>query len=721
MEPLKQALEAYNVNTLSEIAATLGIELDKPARKASLVNELSRQIPEFAGNASFIHNLGEPEQEVLRHMIRLKRVCTHRDVIIPLIKKGMVYIPDIKATTHQRDIHAILLSLLRQGLIVNQAELISSTDRRQFDSFYHFAIPPEVQNKLKLHLEPGPEVSLSDDGIDTTQPEIIDTGKPEAFIRSLFFAWAELRRSPARLLKSGDMGKRDRHRIAASLSWQNEDDFRIRLIFEILKVLNLIHLEDKQITAVDNAAVKLFWSASPVAQMRELLRAYAQLDSELYVESRTISSMTYYGGMQTRLDAEIRAILADALNLIAHVSWIPNPLFFALVSGGVPGQLVLTADSLKYLISNIRWMGINRISEWQGDLSLVEQELFLNAIKELLALGFIDIGVGPEQKLKSGKIRLSSMLRAHLKQEPWEDPPEQGQVILQPDAQLLAMGPVPLRVLANLERVAAREKHDLGVITYRVTREAAYQALQRGESLTDIRSYLEEATGQPLPQNIQRSLEEWSDLHERIIVRREVQIVQVTSTELMEKLLQDAVIRRILHPLNDITAWLKRKDTAALEKRLHLLEMLPAHSFAGEIDLSNSLGWDGDELVSRSPLPSFYVTGKITLIAKQVVNAGSSPRWQLTTQSIRQAVTNGLPIKEILNLLENMTGAPLPPAWDKTLKAWGKYFGDGYTALVRVVHLESEQVLQELRESDRDLRKWLQPLTESGSLAVVKQ
>jgi len=67
-----------------------------------------------------------------------------------------------------------------------------------------------------------------------------------------------------------------------------------------------------------------------------------------------------------------------------------------------------------------------------------------------------------------------------------------------------------------------------------------------------------------------------------------------------------------------------------------------------------------------------------------------------------------------------MAGKPLSPAWDKRLKAWGKYYGDGYTAQMRVIRLESAQKLAELRSIDRDLRQWLQPLPESGTLAVIK-
>jgi hypothetical protein len=283
------------------------------------------------------------------------------------------------------------------------------------------------------------------------------------------------------------------------------------------------------------------------------------------------------------------------------------------------------------------------------------------------------------------------------------------------------MGPVPLRVLANLERVAVREKQDQSVITYRITREGAYQAMQRGETLSDIRGYLEEATGQQLPQNIARSLEEWGAQHERIILRRDVQILQVASNDILDTLLQDAVVRRILHRLDANTGWIQRKDAGKLEKRLKMLNMLPSHSVSFEVDLKNCLRWEGEQLVSRSPLPSLYVIGTMQQIAESAPQSKPLSRWDLTENSVRHACENGYETIDIIKMIEKMTGESVSSQWQKRIKAWGNYYGESYTAQVRLIRFESQLVLQELRSLDPRLEEWLQPLTQSEAIAVVNQ
>ncbi len=722
MERLRPALEAYHMNTLRLIAETLGIEQHKPVRKNKLVSDLSNAIPVLAGSTDFIRALSDAELEVLKQMVKLNRACDHRDVAPRLIKQGMIYIRGLDSTAVHPSIDTVLQSLLSKGLIVNLAQLHHASDRRQFEPLHIFAIPPEVQSKLKRHVLVTEEIHLSNEVFSGNIPAVIHPGNLEEFLRKLFFAWSELRSKPARLLKSGGIGKRDQRRIATSLGWAHDENRpRIQLLYAILKALNLVHIRDGTVNAADNHAVTLFWNTAPVGQVREILSAYPQLDLPLVYNIKPLSVFSYYGSLETRPHSEIRKAILSVLEDLTTVSWVPYPLFFAFASGGAPGHLVLSSSSLQLLTSNLRWHGASRKVELQEQLYAIEQQIVLSVLDEMLTLGLVDMGYGGHQSSQPEVVHLSGLLRAQLKQQPWTETQEQGQVILQPDAQLLAMGPVPLRVLANLERVAVREKQDQSVITYRVTREGAYQAFQRGETLTQIRGYIEDATGQPLPQNIARSLEEWAERYERIVVRRDIQILQVASRDVLEHLLEDVLVSRYLHRLDDKTAWIKMKDSPALEKRLRALEILPAHSQDSEVDLVNSLRWDGEVLVSRSPLPSLYVTGTMQLITENVGQSKSQFRWTLTAESIRNAVASGYKLVDILKTIETMTGTSLSPQWDKKLKAWGKYYGDSYTAQVRLIRLESKQALHELRSADPKLKRWLRPLPQSETLAVVKE
>ncbi len=271
-------------------------------------------------------------------------------------------------------------------------------------------------------------------------------------------------------------------------------------------------------------------------------------------------------------------------------------------------------------------------------------------------------------------------------------------------------------MLANLEQFTEREKIDESVITYRLTRDVAYQALQRGETAESILVYLQEATEQPVPQNIQRSLEDWSRLYERIIVRRQARILQVDNAELLDQLTSDPELSQCLHPLNDRTAWFRPEDTQQIEKRLFDHEILVAQSRGAQADLPNSLRWQDNELMPRAALPSLYVTGQLRRIAE-----ARDGRWALTPESIQAAIVTGSDSLKIIAELEEMTGSDLSDDWKKRLKSWGGYFGNGETAEVRLLHLKRKDALDELRNADADLHRWLRPLAGDGNLAVVNQ
>ncbi len=88
VERLQPALESYHIDSLKFIADTLGIEQSKPARKQKLVSDLCQKIPELTANSEYIKMLSHAEREVLKQIIKLNRVCDHRDIALPLIKQG---------------------------------------------------------------------------------------------------------------------------------------------------------------------------------------------------------------------------------------------------------------------------------------------------------------------------------------------------------------------------------------------------------------------------------------------------------------------------------------------------------------------------------------------------------------------------------------------------------------------------------------------------------
>lgn len=712
-ERLKESLDLYHMDTLKEIAEYLHLTPGKaPTRKAWLIDQVYEGIRDFAKSPSLLSVLSEAERAVLGILLHNGGDGTQRDVVLPLMMAGLIYVDGQASSFDKPKVQNVLLSLLRRGLIINLSDLVGTSSRRTFDPLVKFGIAPEILILLPRKQLPFPEPQTEQQQVKT--PPHIERVDPEQCLRQLFFMWAELRRAPGQQLKSGGMSKRDARRVAASIGLDIEhDEEHFTWLLNIQASLNLITETASEITAVNNAAVTLFWNASPQTQMFNILQSYTNTTASLHLDMRNLLQFGYYSTISTRPPADVRAQILNLLKETANSQWFPFPTFLSFLTAGRAGSMVLTEYALNALYSNLRWYGAGRRESLDAALQQLDQQVVVTVLKELQALGAVELGYPAPGSVPSA-LQTTPLVRSHLTNRPAPVADIQGQVILQPDFQLLAMGPVPLHILANLERFAEREKLNESVVTYRITRDGAYQALQRGETPESIQLFLEEATGQPVPQNIARTLEEWGEQYERIVVRRNIAILQTDSTEMLDNLLSDQAIRKHLHRLDDHTAWIHTKHAERVEARLWELEALPTFSRGPQADIPRSLRWDDGHLRPRHPLPSLYVTGTVRRIAEETAG-----QWQLTPKSVRAAAATGMDIPAIIALLEQMTGAKLDTEWQKTLKAWGNHYGDGQAARALLLRFDNDEALQELRRADRRLGRWIRPLPGAAGIGIV--
>ncbi len=712
MEKLKYSLELYHMNTLKEIAQYLQLDpYNIPARKAQLVRELEREITQKAKSSAFISTLGRAERATLGLLLEDHNIGTQQDIALPLMMAGLVYVEGQASTMDQPTIESVIRGLLRRGLLINYSEPGGSSTRRTFETALKFGIAPEVQAVLPRDLLQTP--SANETPLEITTPPHVERGNPEQFLRNLFFFWAELRRKAGKQLKAGGLAKRDRRRVAKGLGLDvDEDADQIAWLYTMLETLNLLEFGDGTIGAADNDAVTLFWGSQPISQLREIIKQYPKIDLGLDIDARQLAQYTYYSQVNVQIPYEIRSRVLAQLEEIAKATWISFGTFVTFLNAGKHGNLALSDYTLRSLYSN-RWYNSRGRGDLGATLQQLDQQVALSLLQELQAIGVLDLGYQASQEIPSA-LQVTDLARAYFTNTVLPPPDVEGQVILQPDFQLLAMGPVPLRTLANLERFAEREKLDESVITYRVTRDSVYMAFQRGETVSSLLIFLEDAAHQAIPQNVKRSLEDWGKQYERIVVRRKVTVVQLDAPQMLDVLLEDSVVQRYLHRLDERTAWAHTENVSKIEKRMRELDMLPTYSQGPEADLPGSLRWQDDELHARHPLPSLYVTGTIRRIAEEITKG-----WKLTRDSIRTAVSMGMDVPEIISLVEEMTGTSISSEWEKRLKAWGNYYGEAEVAQVRLLHMETADALQELRRADRRLRRWIRPLPRAKGVGVV--
>lgn len=716
---LEPGLQAYTVGALREVAEHLALKTDsKPARKDWLVARLCEIIPRNAGTPDYVQALTDAEQAALAVMMTREGPFTLPQVARPLILAGIASTTDQTEEPFRPQAQHVMYDLLHKGLIMNVAASSFDQSSRTLTLQTTFDVPAEVRSVLPLALlrQPAPRPDLF--ARADVRPEQTASRDLGAFLRELLFVWTELRNQPAQPLKSGGLGKRERRRLAEAIGLAAPEGLdSVAWLYEVLVALNLVQESGTEISAVEGHAATLFWSAKQAQHAHDLRRAYARMTCPLCQDRAAIRLTGYLQGLEVLPPTVLRERILETLGQLATAGWVPFDFVMNLLTGGLPGSFIFTEQTVGIIYGQLRYYGNTYRAEVERTLSGMELDLARCALEELRTMGLVELGYDSTEAVCPVVIRTT---QEAMPTPPVGQPPsiveEPWQMILQPDFQVLALGPVPLRILAGVEQIARREKIDETVITYRLTRDAIYKALQGGESVETITAYLEETTGQVIPQNIQRSLEEWYQQYERIVIRRSVRILQVDTPERMLVLLDVPELRSLLHPIDERTAWFLPDGLDRVQQTLLDLELLPATSRGAQADLPNSMRWQGVELEPRTASPSLYVTGMLMCFAEP-----NGRRWLLTPESIEKASTSGYTPAKIAATLQTLTGSALPADVEKRIMAWGRHFGTGQTAQVRLLRLKRSESLGELRAAEPLLHRWLRPLPGTENLAIVNE
>lgn len=713
METIRTALDNYHYDVLKQLAENINLNNgDQTKRKAWFVNNLSQALIKRAGDRAFIQSLPEAEQAILALLLEANGKAWVYELNIPMMNAG--FTPPFweedgdKKTSELPQITDILEKLFLKGLVVNLTLGVGST-KRLLKPTYEVAIPKEIQNVLPKNSLKLPQPKLQ---VMSTPPAQSVTHDIQIFIRNLLLIWTELQRRPAKRLKSGESSKRDLRRISESigLDFVGTNESYIRYLWYYLDILDMLSYTDKQITVNDNKRNTHFWNSSLREQTQTIFQNYLKHATQKDYFYNLSYTINYYTGY--RLDSTLpdyNKLFMALLNQLPEQTWISVEYFILLLNHGIPGGFLLPPDQAQKITKKAYYS-----FSYTKKLEEIENELVFDILNHLNFMGLVSLGYAGTNTLTS--ICTTPLYYTLVHNRTSENEVQEGQIVLQPDFQILAMGPVPTKQLAAIERFSERESVTEGVTTYRITKDSIYPALQNGDSIGAIMAFMRQVTGLPVPQNVERTLEEWSDQHERIIVRRNVLILQIDDAEALTQLLEDKEIGKYLHSINERTAWIPMRYAKKVRLRLQILKHLPTHSNGPQADLKNSLTFEDGELRSPVPLPSLYITGTVS----QFAQPKNVTTWILTPQSIGAASQKGLDILTIITQIKTLTGTQLPADWEKKLKVWGHHYGDAHLAQVMLLRFDSSEALDELQRKDYKLRNWLTPLPRTtDGLAII--
>jgi hypothetical protein len=237
------------------------------------------------------------------------------------------------------------------------------------------------------------------------------------------------------------------------------------------------------------------------------------------------------------------------------------------------------------------------------------------------------------------------------------------------------------RQLGFIERIGERQKSDAAIVTYRLTRESIYAALEEGVEARQLLKMLESGSRHTLPPGVARTLGDWAARRERLTVRLDASVIEFPDASARDAALAGGKIkgasvgaRFILTEQSEQTI----KRSAALGGVIGYEPQPP-----------RSLIIEDDGVVTINPARrDLLIAGELAAVAE----ATEDPlRWRITRESVLAARARGWTAEEVIDRLENRAaGLVLPLFLRYAIQGWrGNRNEAGPTALTTAPLLQT--------------------------------
>lgn len=744
-------LDSYNSNTLWEMAreAQLPGTTGKKLKKDDLLGLMQREFFKPARLKAAYHQLSQPERAVLNRLLLHGGQVSTRLFKRELIRAGLAteappkpepkgtsiysqyqgwsvygrYVTYVGQTNNRKStiFEDVIARLTLYGLLFSQEGVTitggPTTYKLQCHPGETLIIPPFVRQHL-------PEPEPLPVNVKEWQPAHTLHGDPQLFLRNLYLYWDTVRRSPIAMIQAGFVGKRGLKQLNAALLTpdptldkvgKEDETHLLHLLRRVLQELKLIKPQGGQLRTTGDAqrTIPNFWQQSTSEQVKAVIKVWRALHQPFHLTNQP----THYA-IQPNTGEACRLLLKILAEMPA-TSWIePNDLLISLQDRN-DDFLISSRSRIEGRQGYGYYYG--NLTELIGKMNQLEQAFVAQVMADFLfQLGLVELGFDavPTRPGDWTAFRLTPLGTAVLHDKPLDSPPATGQIIIQPNFQILAMGPVPLNLLAQLDLFAERQKVDRSAFEYHLSRESVYAAQQMGFTVAEVQQFLETAAPNDLPQNIRRSLAEWAAHHERIVFRRGVTLLQAADEALLDRLLADETVGKLLaRPVGNAVALVKSKRQPQLINSLQAMGILPAVSGANPEAADKSVTVDEDGRIQPvHAVPSLHLRGRLTRFTKETDSG-----WQLTETAVQRAGGSKKKAQQIIDELRKLSRGRLPQTIVERIKAWGGYYGQATVGTMTLFEFRDQETLTELRQLP-ELQDLLQPFPAGNrALAVVEE
>ncbi|MDR7476061.1 MAG: helicase-associated domain-containing protein [Armatimonadota bacterium] len=757
-DEINAILNDYHFAALWEMANAAGLEVkDERGKKLSKEKVLAKMRAEFFTRervqASW-KQLDERERAVLNRLLLRGGTAATNSFRREIIRAGLAteaeepktsarypyyYRPDAPYANgyagnperrHSPVFEDVIARLTHHGLVFSRGTRMTSGStpyKLQFHPGTTLYVPEVIRRYL-------PEPEPIPPSLAGWQPTRVETGTPALLLRDLYLYWDLVRRNDVALVQTGFVGKNWLKTINQILlvpdpllekARREDETGQLYLLRQLLEKLGLVRIERGYLRPAGKAGasgrtplqVPDFWGQSPTEQLRACLEAWSQSVGH----GGLGGDANKYG---PRYPHARQTVLAVLKTLPPNVWLEPEELLEEV-----------RARDLDFLFPEHSRIENSR-SDWYSSYSpsyyFGERKTLLKTLEELEArfvnhcltgflhqIGAVDLGYDGDT-LQG--FRLTPRSRAILGLEPPEQPSqvsedETGRLIVQPSFQLIAMGPVSLALLAQLDLFADRERADQGVFEYRLSRESVYRAQQLGMDVADVIRFLSQNSDTELPQNVRRSLEEWAAHHERIVFRTGVSLLQAADADLLAALMGDPRTgQHLARSVSPEVALIRNHRQQPLVSALVSQGLFPAVSGAQPEAADHSVIIQEDGTIRPiHAVPSLHLRGRLSRLAEETADGG----WRLTPESVGRAGGSRTKVLHLLDELRQLHRGPFPSELAEQVKAWGGYYGHAAVETLTLIEFRDQAALEELRQHSA-LRAYLTPFPAGDrALAVV--
>jgi hypothetical protein len=733
-----ELLEGYRYAALLEMARFNGIphqhEDGRDLDKAGLVHVLSEQLftPQRLDEA--LRSIGHRERAVLHRVLlqgdrvdagQLRARLTEEGVIPPAS-------PATQGACHEGRPHDagtnafedVIARLTLRGLLLSEG-IPNAWGRRKMLGLtpgLNVIVPPAVRRFLT---EPVSEEMNW--GRGSLPAPVLDADIASSQ-RDLFIYWSEALTRPLPLTQAGLVRKRVLRQVNRQLlspdpsleSARSETEapriFFLRLMLQELGLLvqRNQHLE----TSSPPGQLPTFWGQPLMQRVARAVEAWQAIE--------TWNELSGLGLASLDLDLfRAREKLLEQLATLPVGDWISSERFSDHLllnrlnlliephNQGPRGSVLRGEDELA-----------GRFNQRLADIQAAFVGRALSG--PLHWLGLLDISVDDDRLLafrvgEQGARALGDVVRLGTKEYgPPDDgngPVDEGRVVVQPSFHVLALGPVPESVLAQLEIFADRLKADRSAFEYVLSQETVYRGQQWGLSVDDILATLRKMSSVPIPANVQRSLREWEQQYERIVFHNRVTLVHTSNAGQLEELWQDGALRRHLaRRLGPTVATVEAGRLSALHQALRRKGVLAARSRQHDACVDSLRAEPSGELVPVRDGPDLLLD---TCLAK--LTEAREGKHFVTQNAVTRALDRGMTVSQYLDLLARVHRGPLPGELRARVKAWGRYYGKATLRTATLLEVRDAQTAEELL-SQPELAPYLTrfPSDPHGRLLLVQ-